>query len=152
MISLLLLQCILEILMLEIQSGGMVIPVICRVPSLHNQRHNIVWTRTLMGLLTFFLTLRLYEMSSAINFCKSEFHYFFPPTYGRRIWDFSMANVSAIRHTVNCVDLERAFNALSINERVKFLTECVLNVFNNIVQNKVITIRSKDTFWMTPEI
>ena len=105
-----------------------------------------------MGLLTFFLTLRLYEMSSPINFCKSEFHYFFPPTYGRRIWDFSMANVSAIRHTVNCVDLERAFNALSINERVKFLTECVLYVFNNIVQNKVITIRSKDTFWMTPEI
>ena len=63
-----------------------------------------------------------------------------------------MANVSAIRHTVNCVDLERAFNALSINKRVKFLTECVLYVFNNIVQNKVITIRSKDTFWMTPEI
>ena len=42
-------------------------------------------------------------------------------------------------------------NGLNINERVKFLTECVLNVFYNFVPNKVITIKSKDTLWMTPE-
>ena len=35
---------------------------------------------------------------------------------------------------------------------MKFLTECVLNVFYNVVPNKVITIKSKDTLWMTPEI
>ena len=34
---------------------------------------------------------------------------------------------------------------------MKFLTECVLNVFYNFVPNKVITIKSKDTLWMTPE-
>ena len=35
---------------------------------------------------------------------------------------------------------------------IKFLTECVLNVFYSFVPNKVITIRSKDTLWMIPEI
>ena len=85
-------------------------------------------------------------------FAKVSFSTFFPPVYGRRIWDLSRANVNAIRQAVNSVDCDRAFNGLNIDERVKFLTECVLNVFCNLVPNKVITIRSKDTLWMTPEI
>ena len=35
---------------------------------------------------------------------------------------------------------------------MNFFTECVLNVFYNFVQNKVITITSNYTSWMTPEI
>ena len=86
-------------------------------------------------------------------FAKVNFTTFFPPAYERRIWDFSSANVnSIIRQSANSVDWDRAFNSLNIDERVKFLTECVLNVFYNFVPNKVITIRSKDTLWMTPEI
>ena len=85
-------------------------------------------------------------------FAKKSLTTFFPPAYGRRIWDFSRANVNAIRQAVNSVDWDRASNGLNIDERVKFLTECVLNVFYNFVSNKIITIRSKDTLWMTPEI
>ena len=85
-------------------------------------------------------------------FAKVSFTIFFPPAYERRIWDFSRANVNAIRQAVNSVDWDRASNGLNIDERVKFLTECVLNVFYNFTSNKVITIRSKDTLWMTPEI
>ena len=81
-----------------------------------------------------------------------SFTTFFPPAYGQRIWDFLRANVNAIRQAANCVDCDRAFNGLCTDERVKFLTECVLNVFYNFILNKVITIRSKDMFWMTPEI
>ena len=87
------------------------------------------------------------EMSSPINFCKSEFHYFFSPAYGRRIWDFSRAHVNAIRQAVNCLDWDMAFNGLNLDERVNFLTECVLNFFY-----KLITIRTKDRLWMTPAI
>ena len=85
-------------------------------------------------------------------FPKVSFTTFFPPVYKRRIWDFSKANVNAIRQAVNCVEWDRAFNGLNIDERVKFLTKCVLNVFYNFVPNKIITVRSKDTLWMTPEI
>ena len=82
----------------------------------------------------------------------SEFHYFFPPVFKRGIWCFSRANINAIRQAVNCVDWDRAFNGLNIDERVKFLTDCLLDVFYNFVPNKVITIRSNNTLWMTPEI
>ena len=85
-------------------------------------------------------------------FTKVSFTTFFPPAFKQSIWNFSRVNVNAIRQAVNCVDWDRAFNGLNIDERVKFLTECVLNVFYNFVPNKVITIRSKDTLWMTPEI
>ena len=69
-------------------------------------------------------------------FAKVSFTTFFPPAYKRRIWDFSKANVNAIRQAVNCVDCDRAFNGLNIDERVKFLTECVLNVFTTLYLTK----------------
>ena len=61
-------------------------------------------------------------------------------------------SINAIRQAVNSVDWDRAFNGLNIDEKVRFLTECVLNVSYNFVAKKVITIKSKDTFWMTFEI
>ena len=84
-------------------------------------------------------------------FAKVSFTTFFPPVYRRRIWDISRTNVNAIRQAVNSVDGDRPLNGLNTDERVKFLTVCVSNVFYNFVPNKVIIIRSKDTFWMTPE-
>ena len=77
-------------------------------------------------------------------FAKVSFTTFFPPVYRRRIWDFSRTNVNAIRQAVNSVDGDWLLNGLNTDERVKFLTVCVLNVFYNL-PNKVIIIRSKDT-------
>ena len=37
-------------------------------------------------------------------FTKVSFTTFFPPAYKRRIWDYSKANVNAIRQAANCVD------------------------------------------------
>ena len=82
---------------------------------------------------------------------RVSFTTFFPPVFKRGIWCFSRANINAIRQAVNCVDWDRAFNGLNIDERVKFLTDCLLDVFYNFVPNKVITIRSNNTLWMTPE-
>ena len=81
-----------------------------------------------------------------------SFTTFCPPIYKQRIWDFSRVNVNAIRQAVNCVDRGRAFNGLNVDERVKFLTECIFNVLYKFVPNKVITIWSKDTLCMTLEI
>ena len=63
-----------------------------------------------------------------LNFAKVSFTNLFPPAYGQKIWDSARANVNVIRQAVNCVDWDRAFNGLNIDERVKVLTECVLNV------------------------
>ena len=68
-------------------------------------------------------------------FAKVSFITFFARAYKQRIWDFSSVNINAIRQAVNCVDWHRAFNSLNIDERVKFLTEYILNVFHNFVPN-----------------
>ena len=152
----------------EIQSCGMVILRICMVLSLQNERKNTGPTRIFCNYAscidliftteTNFVT-DLGVLPSLFPRCHHQlifanviFTTFFPSTYERRIWDFSRVNVNAIRQAVNCVGWDRAFNGLNIDERVKFITESVLNIFCNSIPNKVITIRSKDILWMTPEI
>ena len=58
-----------------------------------------------------------------------SFTTFFSPAYKGRIWDFSKVDINAVGQTVNCVDWDRGFNGLNIDDRAIFLTECVLNVF-----------------------
>ena len=89
-------------------------------------------------------------MPSPINWWKSEFQYFL--SFHLRAENFSRATVNAIRKAVNCVDWDKALNELNIDERVKFLTECVLNIFHSFLPNKVITIKSKDALWINREI
>ena len=68
---------------------------------------------------------------------------------GRESGITQRVNSNAIKPAVNCVDWNREFNGLNIYERINFLTECVLNIS---LPNKVITIRSKNTLWITSEI
>ena len=81
-----------------------------------------------------------------------SFNLFFPPAYRRRIWNLSRVNVSAIREAVKSVDWNRAFKGLNIDERVKFLTACVLNAFYNFSQTKSSHSGVKIMLWITPEI
>ena len=39
-----------------------------------------------------------------------------------------------------------------MDQRVSFLSDCILNIFSNLVPNRIVTIRDKDALWMTPEI
>ena len=87
-----------------------------------------------------------------IVFCKVNFKIPFPPSYKRRIWDFSRANSAAIRRAINMVDWDRSFEGMDINGQVSFLTETLLNIFSNFVPNKIITVRNKDSVWMTAEV
>ena len=41
---------------------------------------------------------------------------------------------------------------LHVNDQVKFLTDCLTNIFNNFVPNKFITCKDKDPPCMTDEI
>ena len=85
-------------------------------------------------------------------FAKLNFKVSFPPAYKRRVWDFSRANIPAIQQAITGINWNTAFIGLNVDERVSFLTDCVLNVFQNFVPNMVITVRNKDALWMTPEI
>ena len=87
-----------------------------------------------------------------IVFCKVDFKIPFPPSYKRKVWDFSRANTVAIERAINMVNWDVLFQGLDINGRVSLLTETIPNIFSNFVPNKVITVKNKDSVWMTPEV
>ena len=87
-----------------------------------------------------------------VVFTKLNFKVRFPPAYQRRIWDFNRANPETIKRALDGINWEMVFHDLNVDGRVSFLTDCILNVFRNLIPNKIITIRSKDTLWMTPVI
>ena len=85
-------------------------------------------------------------------YAKFNFKIPLPPAYKRRIWDFSRADPISINRALGDINWDVAFHGLDLDSRVSFLTECVINVFTNLVPNKIITVRAKDALWMTPEI
>ena len=85
-------------------------------------------------------------------YAKFNFKTPFPPAYQRRIWDFSRADINAIKRSVNLVDWDRVFSGLDLDQKVSVLTEFIFNIFSNLVPNRIITIRNKDALWMTAEI
>ena len=87
-----------------------------------------------------------------IPYCKINFRIPFPPSYKRKIWDFSRANSTLIQRAMNEFDWDGLFEGLDVNGRVSLLTETITNIFSNFVPNKTVTIRSKDAVWMTPEL
>ena len=73
---------------------------------------------------------------------------YYPPPYQRLIWDYKKADAKTIRKALDSVNWERLFDSKNINEQVIALNETILNVFQNYVPNKYITVDDKDPVWM----
>ena len=71
-----------------------------------------------------------------------------PPPYQRLIWDYKKADSTNIRKALDSVNWERLFDKEDFNSQVVTLNEMILNVFQNYVPNKYITIDDKDPVWM----
>lgn len=87
-----------------------------------------------------------------VIFAKINFKVYFPPSYERLIWDYPKANVELIRRSLSEVDWENSLSGLHVNDQVKFLTNCITNVFKFFVPNKTIVCKDKDPPWMNNEI
>ena len=75
-----------------------------------------------------------------------------PPPYQRLVWNYKKADSKNIRKALALVNWERLFDQLDINEQVAAFNETTLNVFQNYVPNKYITIDDKDPVWMNENI
>ena len=73
---------------------------------------------------------------------------YYPPPYQRLIWDYKKADEKIIRKALDSVNWERLFHGKNINAQILALNETILNVFQNYVPNKYITIDDKDPVWM----
>ena len=73
---------------------------------------------------------------------------YYPPPYQRLIWGYKKADANIIRKALDSVNWERLFDGKNINAQVISLNETILNIFQNYVPNKYITIDDKDPVWM----
>ena len=65
-----------------------------------------------------------------IPYCKINFRIPFPPSYKRKIWNFSRANSTLIQRAMNEFDWDGLFEGLDVNGRVSLLTETITNIFS----------------------
>ena len=77
---------------------------------------------------------------------------YYPPPYQRLIWDYKKADATKIRKALDSVNWERLFDKKDVNSQVLKLNETILNVFENFVPSKYVTIDDKDPVWMNETI
>ena len=73
---------------------------------------------------------------------------YYPPPCQRLIWDYKKADSTKIRKTLDTINWERLFDKKDLNAQVIALNQTFLNVFQNYVPNKYITVDDKDLIWM----
>ena len=59
-----------------------------------------------------------------------------PPVYVREVWDYSQTNVKNIKKAIFNFKWSKAFQNLSVDERVEHFNETLRNIFRNYVPNK----------------
>ena len=75
-----------------------------------------------------------------------------PPVYVHEVWDYNKANVENIKKAVSNFNWNRAFENLSVDEKVEPLNETLLNIFWNCIPNKKIKCDYCRPPWMTDNI
>ena len=62
-----------------------------------------------------------------IVYAEVNFNVFYPPPYKRKIWDCNNADI----YIINEIDWDRHLRKKDPNEQVRYLNDCIINVFNN---------------------
>ena len=83
-----------------------------------------------------------------IIFAKINSKIALPPDYEREVWDYKKANIDSIQKSISLFSWERAFNDLSVSEKVNVLSSTLLNIFHNYIPNKIVKCSYKDPPWI----
>ena len=87
-----------------------------------------------------------------IIYAKIDFNIYFPPPYERQVWHYSRADIENIRLSIDNINWIMTFNNLNVDKQVELFNEYLMNIFNNFILNKIITLNDKDPPWITNNI
>ena len=79
-----------------------------------------------------------------IIYTKVNFKVHVPPACSCKVWNYTRANVGAIRASLSSVDWSKTMSGLHVDDQLKCFTDYLLNIFNNFVPNHIITVKEKD--------
>ena len=75
-----------------------------------------------------------------------------PPTYVREVWDYKKANIENTKKAISKFDGNKAFENLSVEEKVELLNKTLLNIFREYISNEEIKCDYQQPPWMTDNI
>ena len=75
-----------------------------------------------------------------------------PPAYVREVWHNKKANIENIKKAISNFVCNKAFENLSVDEKVELLNKTLLNIFRNCIPNKKIKCDYRQPPWMTDNI
>ena len=82
-----------------------------------------------------------------ITYCKLNLKIIYPPPYKHLIWDYKKANSFCIKKALWTVNWDVLFHLKSVHEQVNVFND-VVNIFSNIVPNRIIEIDDRNPPWM----
>ena len=75
-----------------------------------------------------------------------------PPPYERLVWDYKHSDENAIARALHQADWNFLFFNKNVHEQVSILNRTFINVFSNVIPNKLVTFKDKDLPWMTSNL
>ena len=87
-----------------------------------------------------------------VVFSKSNLSILFPLPYERTVWFYEKANPELIRRAINKSDWIRALSNASIDKKVCYFTETLLNIIHNFIPHERIVCDDRDPPWTNSEI
>ena len=75
-----------------------------------------------------------------------------PLTYIREVSDYKKANIQNVKKAISNFDYNKAFENLSVDEKVELFDKTLLNIFKNYIPNKKIKCDYRQPPWMSYNI
>ena len=70
-------------------------------------------------------------------FCKINLKIEYPPTYGCEVWDYGNDQTDLINRAIDQFDWMNLFLDKNITEEVILFNRTILNIFHNVIPNKI---------------
>ena len=75
-----------------------------------------------------------------------------PLKYIREVSDYKKANIQNVKKAISNFDYNKAFENLSVDEKVELFDKTLLNIFKNYIPNKKIKCDYRQPPWMSYNI
>ena len=87
-----------------------------------------------------------------VIYAKFNLKIYYPPPYEREVWHYQNADINAIKKAIKGFSWERAFENLSVDEKVSLFNRTIKNILSNYIPHEIITIDDRDPPWINEKV
>ena len=99
-------------------------------------------------MLMWYTCLFKFKCHHQITHCKLKLNIEYHPPYDRLVWDYRKANIESIQMLIESVIWETLFNNKTVNKQVSIFNKTIMNIFSNVVPNKLVIFDDSNPAWM----